>query len=308
MKKPKLLLTGGSGLLALNWAYVMRNTWEVCLLTNRHSVMLNGVSSLKANLMDSAELSRLMNSISPDIIVHTAGLTNVDLCEIDSKACYEANVEIARNVALSAKKISASLIHISTDHLFPGNASFVKEGALPNPVNEYGKSKLLAEEIVLQESKDSLVIRTNFFGWGHKYRQSLSDWIISSLRSEKKLPLFTDSYITPILIDNLVEAAHELIDKKISGVVNLVGDERISKYEFGIKLAKKFELPEGLIVPSTMENIDLSAKRPRDMSLSNELVKKLLGREIGCVDSFFSRLRDQELNRRPRELFDSVLV
>ena len=308
MKKPKLLLTGGSGLLALNWAYLMRDVWDVHLLTNNHIVSLPDVSSSKVDLGNIGEILRAIQHISPDLIVHTAGLTNVDLCEVDPKASYQANVAISKNVALSAKKVLTPLIHISTDHLFSGDKSFSREGDLPNPLNEYARSKLLAEKIVMEEFENALIIRTNFFGWGHKNRQSLSDWIIYSLRSEKKLSLFSDSYITPILIDNFVEAAHELIDKKISGILNLTGDERISKYEFGLKLAQKFQLPTNLIIPSSITSINFPAKRPHDMSLSNESVKKLLGREMGNIDLFFSKLRIQELEGRPHALFDSVLV
>ena len=306
MKKQRVVLTGGSGLLALNWACAVRDKWDVILGTHLHSVKLAGTISCKLDLEDPVRLEHQLDQLSPDLVVHTAGLTNVDRCEEAPVLAYQANAEIARNVALASASKKIKLIHISTDHLFAGNSSFYSEDAPPQPLNKFGRSKLLAEGSVQQACPQALIVRTNFFGWGHAQRQSFSDWIIYNLRAGKPLSLFDDVYFTPILADFLALASHELSASGASGIFNLVGDERASKYEFALQLVKCFALPADLIRRGQVAHANLRAKRPRDMSLDNAKARQRLERGLGCLDEYLVALRSQEAQGRRLELFHSV--
>lgn len=306
MKKQRMVLTGGSGLLALNWACVVRDKWDVILGTHLHSVDLAGTTSCRLDLDDPVRLEFQLDQLSPDLVVHTAGLTNVDLCEEDPALACQVNTRIAQNVALASASMGAGLIHISTDQLFAGNNSFYSEDAPPQPINEYGRSKLLAEEGVQQVCPQALIVRTNLFGWGHAKRQSFSDWIIYNLRADKTISLFDDVYFTPILADVLALTAHELAARGASGIFNLVGDERISKYEFALQLVKHFALPTELIRRDQVAHANLRAQRPKDMSLDNTKTRNLLDRDLGCLDEYLAALRFQEEQGRRLELLHSV--
>ncbi len=306
MRKRRVLITGGSGLLAINWACAVRENWDVILGTHRHSVELARTTSCMLNLDDPVRLASKFEQLAPDVVVHAAGLTNVDRCQEFPALARQANSEIARNVAQVASWSNATLIHISTDHLFAGDHSLYQEGDIPQPLNEYGRSKLLAEEWVQQACPRALIVRTNFFAWGHVRRQSFSDWIIYNLRAGKPLTLFDDVYFTPILADSLALAAHELAALGESGVVNLVGDERLSKYEFAQRLAGCFKLPAELIRRDQITRANLLARRPRDMSLSNAKARQMLGRRLGSVHDHLAGLYSQELQRRPLELLHST--
>ena len=306
MKKKRLLITGGSGLLALNWACALRNTWDVTLGTHRHSVDLADVSVTPMTLDDPALLRAQFEKISPDLVVHTAGLTSVDRCELFPALAHQANIEIAENVAMAAAMHDAALVHVSTDHLFSGRQSFCNEAALPEPVNYYARTKALAEKIVMQVNPAALIVRTNFFGWGHASRQSFTDWLIYNLRAGKKLILFENIYFTPILADTLALAAHELVEKGVSGVFNLVGDQRLSKYEFALLLADHFFISESLLLPHSFDGSELAAARPHDMSLDNSKARQVLGRDLGSVPQFLAALSEQESSGRSAELLKSV--
>lgn len=306
MKKKRLLITGGSGLLALNWACALRGTWDVTLGTHQHSVELAGVNALPLILDDPAQLRAQLEAVSPDLVVHTAGLTSVDRCELFPALAHQANVEIAKNVAQAAAEQGAALVHVSTDHLFSGRQSLCTEAEPPRPVNHYGRTKALAETAVMQVNPAALVVRTNFFGWGHATRQSFTDWLIYNLRAGKELSLFDNVFFTPILADTLALAAHELVDKGASGVFNLVGDQRLSKYEFARILAKDFSLPEHLLLQHSFDGSELVAARPHDMSLDNRKAREALGRNLGDVPQFLAALRQQELSGRGAELLKSV--
>lgn len=251
-------------------------------------------------------IARELDRLSPDLIVHAAALTNVDRCEEAPVEARRVNAEIAQNVALASARKNVSLIHVSTDHLFGGDGSFYLEDDPPQPLNEYGRSKLLAEKLVQDVCPRVLILRTNFFGWGFAQRQSFSDWIIYNLRAEKQLTLFDDVYFTPILADDLAAAAHELIERGCSGIFNLVGDERVSKYDFALRLADRFALPPGLIQHGAMHGNGSAAVRPRDMSLNNTKARDVLGRGLGTILDFQDALYAQEINGRRSELFDAV--
>lgn len=306
MKKQRIVLTGGSGLLALNWACAVRDKWDVILGTHLHSVELAGTTSCKLNLEDPVQLGLQLDQLSPGLVVHTAGLSNVDRCEGNRVEAHHANAEIARNVAHAAASRNIRLIHISTDHLFTGDRSFYREDDLPQPLNEYGRNKALAETWVQAAHPNALIVRTNFFCWGHSQRRSFSDWLIYNLREGKVLTLFDDVYFTPILADTLASVTHELVERGAVGVFNLVGDERLSKYAFALQLIEQFGLSAELIQRGQVVHAHLPAKRPLDMSLDNSKARQILDRGLGTVRQFLGNLHAQEIGRRRSELFESI--
>jgi len=303
----KILITGGTGLLALNWACAMRDTWNVVLGVHRHDVRLDGVKSVQLNLSSAPDFERTVDSIYPDLIVHTAGMTHVDTCESDRAGAFKANAYAAEIVALVAKQKSIRLIHVSTDHLFDGSVPFCTERTEPKPLNAYATSKLAAEKLVTDRCPEALILRTNFFGWGSVYRQSFSDWIISGLLAGTELQMFEDVFFTPILADELIGFAHGLHDIGSSGIFNVVGTRRISKYDFGVELAQSLGVPAGRIQPGKVASAHLRAARPKDMSLSNSRLVHAMGRSPGDLQQWFEQLRLQEIQGRRRELLHAVV-
>ncbi len=302
----RILITGGSGLLGLNWACAIRNSCDVVLGLHDRQVTLTGVNTSPLNLQNKSDLEVKIKNISPDIIVHAAGMTNVDECENNPDFAYLCNRDLSGNVACVANKLNIKLIHISTDHLFNGDRMNVTEKEIPDPVNIYGKSKLAAEVLVNKISPDALIVRTNFFGWGSQVKQSFSDWIINNLRNKNTLSLFDDVFYTPIIVDFLAKHSLTLAGKGTSGIIHVVGDERISKYTFAREILKKFSLPLDLIVKSQVQSAELIAKRPADMSLSNNQASNILGYRLGSVAECVESLLEQE-EKRAKELYLAIL-
>jgi dTDP-4-dehydrorhamnose reductase len=205
-------------------------------------------------------------------------------------------------VAKVAKKLGIMLVHISTDHLFDGLSSLVSEEEPINAINTYAITKAQAESAVNDVNPDVLIVRTNFYGWGTSYRKSFSDYIIESLRKKQLITLFDDVYYTPILMENLITTVHDLLNKKAKGIFNIVSDDRISKYEFGMLIAEEFCLDKSLIHKITLQNQTNLVRRPLDMSLSNRKVCKLLGRNMGSVKQDVSRLYQQEIEEKTNEI------
>jgi len=298
----KVFITGGSGLLALNWALAIRESHAVTLCLHERMISLAGVQTQKMELEPVEDLVRTFDDARISMVVHAAGFTNVEKCEAKPDLARHINVDFAGNVAKACAKLGLPLIHISTDHLFSGEMPMLAESSPVTPVNVYGKTKAEAELHVLEAHPLALLIRTNFYGWGTSYRCSFSDVIIEALRSGKDLNLFTDVFYTPILVNTVAIAAHDLIDTKVTGIVNIVGDERISKYEFGLRIAEEFGLDAGLIKPGLLADQVALVQRPYDMSLSNQKVSKLLGRKLGGVSEHLSELHKQEQNGFSQEM------
>jgi len=292
--KTKVLITGGSGLLAVNWALSIRDNYAVTLLLHHKKISLSGVDTDIASLDSLDESLSILLKHQPDILIHTAALTDVEGCESNPNLAQAVNVDLAKNIAIACNDQGVKLVHISTDHLFSGDQEFSTEESPANPVNSYAKSKLLGEQQVLKNCKEALVIRTNFFGWGTKYRQSFSDFILNKLKNNKQIDLFSDVFFTPILIDELSKRTHQLIDANAVGVFNVVSSDRVSKYEFGIKLANCFNLNIGLINAVSIDDKLNLVKRPKDMSLSNIKLCQILNCKISSISKQIQILKQQE--------------
>ena len=284
----------------------MRGEHDVWLATHRRGLRLRGARPVALALESAPALARALDEIRPDLIVHAAGLSNVDDCERSPEAARAINAGLAATVAGAAAERGLKLVHISTDHLFAGDRPFVTEDDVPVPKNVYARSKLEGEQWVAARCPQALIVRTNFFGWGHALRKSISDWVLEGLRGGQRLRMFNDVYFTPILATRLARTVHALLAAGASGIVNVCGDERVSKHEFAMRLAAAFGLPAGGIEESRYADAGLAAPRPLDLSLSNARARGILGGPLGGLDEFFTELRGQEAGGLRDELQRAV--
>ena len=302
VKKPSILIAGGSGLLGVNWAVQTRHLFRPILALHHREISIEGVKNCRIQFNSIEDITRQICESKPQIVINAAGLTNVDQCEKTPDLSQEINVDLAKNIALVCNQLGVKMVQISTDHLFSGEMPMLDEQAHVNPLNVYGKNKAEAEKQVLNVNSSALVIRTNFFGWGPSYRSSFSDFIINSLRSKNKLTLFDDVFFTPIHTSTLVKTVHELVENGAKGIFNVVGDERISKKNFGQKIIKKFGLDAQLMQIGSIKDEPLLTHRPVDMSLSNQKLRRFLRKDIGGVDDQINRLHDEVLTGLAAEI------
>jgi len=265
----RILITGGSGLLAVNWAICRRRKDRIWLGLHKRVIQIPHTKNVVTNLDSYVSTAQLINEISPDLVIHTAAITDVEKCESKEKLAWSVNRDYAVSVAKATYASNIKLIHISTDHLFNGKAPFKTENDIPEPLNIYGASKYAAEIAVANENPNALILRMNFFGWGPSYRRSFSDWIIASLMQTKKIILYDNVIFSPLYVTEIVDAAHELVASGATGIYNLASTEAISKYDFGIKLAVQFGLDRNLIKRETY-NANNRIPRPLNMSLDNK--------------------------------------
>jgi dTDP-4-dehydrorhamnose reductase len=287
----KLFITGISGRLGLNMALQARERFQISGCYYAHPVALDGFQPLLLDATSFGPLSQVLGQVRPNVIVHTAGLTNVDECEADPITAYRLNVETAQHVARVARALGAQLVHISTDHLFDGTKPWQTEEDSPTPLNVYAKTKWQAEQAVREACPDALVIRTNFFGWGTSVRTSFSDWILHYLENSRDLTMFSDVFFTPILINDLVEFILDLVAHQAKGIFHVAGGERLSKYSFALQIAEQFGYQTDRIRAISVEDFPFQARRPKDMSLSSGKVESCLQVRMPSVAEGLERLR-----------------
>ena len=289
---PHAFITGGSGLLGLNVLLHSPEQHRFYALENKRQIKLRGIETVKMDLGNLASIEGVLKYCSPQLVVHAAGMTNVDSCNEDPSKANFVNGTLPANLAKVCYELGIKFVHISTDHIFDGTRSFITEETPAKPLNEYGYSKAFGEEGVISNNPDALVVRCNFFGWGPFYKPSFSDFIFDNLSEGKSIRLADDVFYTPAVAQNLIEGIQSLVGLGASGVFNVVGSERLSKYEFGLKMAEIFEWDANLIERVSWESLGASAKRPADMSLSDRKVRKALGHDLGTAGQNIKVLKD----------------
>lgn len=300
--KEKILITGGSGLLALNYAAAVKENKDVVLGLHERNVLINGVCSVFLNLDSVESLYKSLSEIKPNLVIHTVGLTNIETCEKNPQLAEYINVKLASNIATVSKNLDIKFVFISTDQLFEGKASMYNEMETVVPLNIYGSTKAKAEREILAIHQEAMIIRTNFYGWGTTYRNSFSDFIYFKLKNKQPVQLFFDVFYTPILIEKLVEIIEKLVALNCYGIFNIVSEDRISKFDFGIKIADVFGFDHSLISPVSINTRNDLVMRPGDMSLNNEKATNLVGIPFGKVNSHLILLKKQLSDNRYKEI------
>jgi len=269
----RIFVTGGSGLLGSKVAEIaLERSYEVYSGFNTHTPEFG--KPVKFDLADPDSVANVLKNIKPDIVVHSAALTDVDKCETDKELAYKINVEGTKVVAEMAKKLGFFLVYISTDYVFDGKRGMYKEEDETNPINYYGYTKLLGEKCCL----DFCIARTCVI-YGAKPASGKVNfvlWLIEKLESGKNVKIITDQYITPTLNTNLAKMILEVAEKRITGIFHLAGATRVSRFEFAKEIANVFGLDENLIIPAKMDEINWIAKRPKDSSLDTSKAQNSL--------------------------------
>ena len=282
----KILITGGSGLLGANLAIRLCKSYKVLILLNKKNINI----PLTISASTKVSLETTFSSFKPDLVINTVALTNIEVCEEQPALASKINVDFLKLLIKASKKFSGKIIHISTDHLFDGNTTFVNEKNILYPLNQYAITKVKAEEFLQNEMPEALILRTNFFGWGPVYRKSFSDQIINSVNNKKKIYLFKDAFFNPISLRNLSNMIVNLIENEANGVFHLAANDRVSKHQFGKLLCSYFKLNQKYIIETSIKDKKELVKRPLDTSLDNKKIRSLLNYDCGTVLDNISHL------------------
>ncbi len=287
MKHMKILITGGSGLLGGKIAELAQARGDEVFSGYAHNAPVFG-KAVKFDLLDWPGISETIMRLKPEIIIHSAALTDVDRCERERELAYKINVEGTRIISEASKKAGSFLIYISTDYIFDGSRGRYKEGDDPHPLNYYGLTKLLGEGFC-----DGCIARSSVL-YGSRPasgKVNFALWIINSLRSNQTIHVVTDQFITPTLNSSLAAMVLEVGERQLNGTYHLAGASRISRYDFARTVARMLDLDLSLISPCRMEDMKWAAKRPMDSSLDTAKAAKQLEEKPLSTEQAMQRLK-----------------
>lgn len=291
----RLLITGAGGLLGANLALAaMAAGHRVIAVDFLHPIRHSEVESVQADLSHPGAALQVFAAHRPRWAVHCAAAVDVDACESDPETAFRLNRDMAGQVAMAARAVGARLVHISTDAVFDGERGGYAEEDEPRPVSVYGSSKLDGERIVLSECPEALVVRTNIFGWNARPKLSLSEWFLERLRRGERCTGFTDVSFSPIAVGDLSLCLLRLLPMPVFGRLHLAGGETISKYEFGLRIARAFHLSPEPIVPGSVDSMRPGARRARRLGLEVHKAEALLGAPMPALDPMLRRWRQEE--------------
>ncbi len=283
----KLLITGANGLLGQHLVkLLMDTTTHEIIATGRGASRLPFSSSPTFNyypldIRDGMAVAAFVAFHLPDIIIHTAAITQVDECETNPIACWDTNVTATRFLINAAEDIHARFIYVSTDFVFDGFDGPYTELAIPSPINYYGSSKLAAEKSVMESSLHWCIVRTVLV-YGNILvgnRSNIVSWVKENLTAGKKIKVVSDQWRTPTYVEDLAKGILLVIEKDVTGIYNISGPEMLTPYDMALQTAAYLGLDKSFIEKVDASIFNQPGKRPAKTGFIIEKAKKELGFE-----------------------------
>ena len=270
----KILITGSNGLLGQKLVELIAQKPNYQLIaTSRGENRLNlpnlNYEYHSLDITKKEDVETVLSKFLPDIIIHTAAMTNVDECETNKEGCWAQNVVATEDIANFCAKKGVFLLHLSTDFIFDGKSGPYNESDTPNPISYYGESKLAAEKALEDTFKD---INTNLYAiartvlvYGIAQDMSRSNiilWVKKSLEDRKNIKVVDDQWRTPTLAEDLAEGCFLIVSKKKAGIFNIAGKNLLTPYHMAMATADFFDLPTSYITRADSSTFSQPAKRP----------------------------------------------
>lgn len=267
---------------------------EIFGVSRQQNYSLPEVEMLYGDLA-SNEFINTLKGISFDYIIHCSAEVNVNLCETDREHAYKSNVEATKNLCsqVNAKKY----LYISTDSVFDGQTGNYTEESNTNPLNYYATTKLLGEAAVKEYATNHYILRTNIFGFNNPMKKSLFEWAYTELKGEKTINGFKNMYFNPMYVGQLTLFIDKLLATNANfGTYNVGIDEKISKYDFLIKIAQSFNFSHDLVNETEFDQNEFVAPRALNTTLNNSKAKLLLKDFDFSLNKCFTMLHN-DLNK-----------
>ncbi|HKP01671.1 MAG TPA: SDR family oxidoreductase [Nitrospiraceae bacterium] len=266
---PLILITGAAGLIghylvktAPRWA----PQWDV-----------RGIARHDVDLTDAETLSGIVRSLRPLAIIHCAALSRTKDCELNPDSARRINVVATAHLAQLSQDIP--FIFLSSGEVFDGRAGWYGEEDEPNPINVYGRTKLKAEQAVLQNPLHTVIRIVLTAGTSETGDRSFVEEMRGTAKAGKDVTLYTDEFRCPLPAGVIARALWELVDRKQPGLYHLGGSERLSRWEIGETLLPWYQELTGRLMKGSARH-HVGSPRPSDLSLRCDKIQSLLSFRI----------------------------
>ena len=281
----KVLITGANGLLGQHLVKLLIDSTNYTIIATGKGVSRlpfnssNRFNYFPLDITNGVEVAAFIAEDRPDVIIHTAAITQADECEQNPIHCWNTNVTATRFLLGAAEIAGATFIYISTDFIFDGIAGPYVESDIPGPINYYGSSKLGAEKSVMESKLPWCIIRTVLV-YGNILvgnRSNMVSWVQNNLSQGKKIQVVSDQWRTPTYVEDLAKGILLAIENKAKGIYHISGEELLTPYDMAMATAAYLALDSNLIEKVNASIFVQAAKRPAKTGFIIDKAKNELG-------------------------------
>ena len=227
---------------------------------------------------DDGSVKKVLERFQPTIIIHSGAMSAPDACETDREKAFLVNVKGTANLLNEARELSSFFVYLSTDFVFDGKKGMYSEEDETGPVNYYGETKLMGEDLVKDYAHEWAIIRTVLvYGRPLLNRQNLVTNTAISLRERKPLKIFDDQVRTPTYVEDLAWAIMKLVQKRKTGIYHISGRDVITPYGMAMATARYLSLDESLITRVEAHEFSQPAVRPAKTGFNISKAERELG-------------------------------
>lgn len=288
----KILATGAVGLVGSRFLEMYKDKYEVSNID-----ILSGV-----DITDKTSVEQFVDAHPANTLIHLAAFTDTNKAFAESGdkngVCYKVNVLGTKNLADVCKARGMHLIHISTDFVFNGEKDTpYTEQDTPSPIEWYGETKALAEQVVVESGVTYTILRISYpYRANFDAKPDLIKKIRIGLETGKLYPQFSDTIITPTFIDDIARAFDRVIEKKPQGIYHITGSSSLSPYALAQKVAGIYGYEVGVVKEGSLTEYLKSAARPfaRNVAMSNAKAQSELGLTFADIDTGLAEIKKQQ--------------
>lgn len=247
MHSGPVVVLGATGLFGFALQHSRPAAIPVC---NRHNSLAQCRDWVRADLEDTPSIRQIFDELKPSLVVHAAGICDVDRCEEDPTWAWDINVGGTEGL-LNALDPSVNLVYISSDHVFgAGGEGPLFEDTKPNPISVYGETRVACEEMILNQRPNSLCIRAPLLiGPSLNGRSGHRDWLRYRAKQGLPLTVIADECRHAVWLSEAAEWAWKAMDLGITGIRHISGTGPV----FRPDLARNLMAADGIQVPLTIE-------------------------------------------------------
>ena len=293
----KLFICGIGGLVGSKLVNIAKENFEVYGSYNLRNPHFESIKSFQLDITNSDKLESILTKINPDIIINATALNNVDYCENHKNEADDVNFNAVSKLSEISNSLNSKFVHLSTDSVFDGtkNKPYV-ETDIPNPINNYGRSKLDGENSVLRFENNIIVRASVLYGWLPKSLSEIKSsslkqfnfvqWLISKLKSKESVSVVSDEFSSPIISNDFARSIIHLILDDHHGIFHSAPPLCINRYDFSINLANFLNLDASLIVPTTIEKLGRSVPTAKNKCLDSTKISDTNFKFLTLDESF----------------------
>jgi len=266
-----ILILGEKGFLAKNYVFLYKRKYN--LFYSKYFKKEKKIREIQNN---SKKIISYVKKKNISHIINFIGYTSVDGSEIYKKKSYKSNFEIVKVITQISNEAKCKLIHISSDQVFSlKKGKKAKETDKKKILNFYSYTKKISEDFIIKKSENYLIIRTNFFGWSPRNRNTFVDKIFNKSNNNQKIELWYDVFFTPVYCGVLCLIISKLLKiKNKKQIFHVSSNQILSKYMFGKKILKLFNKNSKKIIKINYKK-NCNVPRPKNMSLDNNKILKI---------------------------------